>query len=212
MEAPSAKEILPLTFPLDIEEFISKRFQWLPSDFTVSDTGKVSLSSPYINNVHPARHADLYAVIPEVLERAIPMFERVLSDLRRPLLPMRIETTEVGHSPSAKFESAPCVWDKHPGWPDLKYLNVPDFSLTEWFWEQNPHIPEGRPYNGELEKVQKTVSLNGQTVQCIVKLANIVLTPENPKYPGGKWHVEGQLTLAFSISGLDPVLRGYQGC
>ena len=190
MEAPSAKDISPLTFALysnGIEKFISERFQWLPSDFTVSDTGKASLSSSYINNVHPARHADLYTVIPEILERTLPMFERVLSDLRRPLLPMRIETTEVGHWPSPKFYSAPCLWDDFPPWPEEKDST----SLGDWFWTQNPHIPRGRPYNGELEEIQKTVSLNGETIQCIVKLANIVLTPENPEYPGGKWHVEG---------------------
>ena len=194
LEAPSANDISPLTFalyPNNIEKFISKRFQWLPSDFTVSDTGKVSLSSPYINNVHPVHHADLCTVISEVLERAIPMFERVLSDLRRPLLPMRIKTTKVGDSPFAKFDSAPCLWDSYPPRPEQQYGRPPDFHETEWYWARNPRIPEGRPYNGELEKVQKTVSLDGQTIQCIVKLANIVLTPENPEYPGGQWHVEG---------------------
>ena len=29
-------------------------------------------------------------------------------------------------------------------------------------------------------------------LQIIVKLANIHLNPENPHYPGGSWHVEGQ--------------------
>jgi hypothetical protein len=194
MEGPTAEEISPLTFalyPSNIQKFISKRFQWLPSDFAVSETGKVSLSSPYINNVHPVHHADLYTVIPEVLERAIPMFERVLSGLRQPLLPMRIKTAKVGDFPPTMFDGAPCLWDDYPPWPEIGYANFPDFNATEWYWTQNPRIPEGRPYNGELESVQKTVWLNGQTVQCIVKLANIILTPENPEYPGGQWHVEG---------------------
>jgi hypothetical protein len=30
-------------------------------------------------------------------------------------------------------------------------------------------------------------------LQVIVKLANIHLTPEKPKYEGGTWHVEGQM-------------------
>ena len=30
-------------------------------------------------------------------------------------------------------------------------------------------------------------------LQIIVKLANIHLTPEKPRYEGGSWHVEGQL-------------------
>ena len=33
----------------------------------------------------------------------------------------------------------------------------------------------------------------GSGLQVIVKLANIHLTPENPAYEGGTWHVEGQL-------------------
>jgi hypothetical protein len=28
-------------------------------------------------------------------------------------------------------------------------------------------------------------------LQVIIKLANIVLTPDKPSYAGGKWHVEG---------------------
>ena len=195
LEAPLAKDIAPLTFalyPNSIEKFVSKRFQWLPSDFAISDTGKVSLSSPYINNIHPIHHADLYTVILDVLERALPMFERVLSDLRRPLLPMRIKAIEVGYRVSDKFECAPCLWDDYHPWPERDGSSSPGYTQGDWFWKRDPHIPQGRPYNGDLEKVRKTVSLNGQTVQCIVKLANIVLTPENPEYLGGKWHVEGK--------------------
>jgi hypothetical protein len=36
-------------------------------------------------------------------------------------------------------------------------------------------------------------------LQIIVKLANIHLTPENPSYEGGSWHVEGQL-VSFDLS------------
>jgi hypothetical protein len=32
-----------------------------------------------------------------------------------------------------------------------------------------------------------------KNLQVIVKLANIHLTPEKPSYPGGSWHIEGQL-------------------
>ena len=36
------------------------------------------------------------------------------------------------------------------------------------------------------------VSLGGSNIQVIVKMANIHLTPSNPEYPGGSWHVEGE--------------------
>ena len=45
--------------------FVSERFQWLPSDFSVDGDGKVALVSPYINNIHPTHHKELYSVIPE---------------------------------------------------------------------------------------------------------------------------------------------------
>ena len=41
-------------------------------------------------------------------------------------------------------------------------------------------------------------------LQIIVKLANIQLTPENPSYEGGSWHIEGQLVnfpCFFTASG-----------
>ena len=75
-------------------ELVSSRFQFLPSDFSVDGNGKVTLTSPYINNIHPAYHKELYSVIPEILQHALPMFERVLSDLLRPLLPMRVTTSD----------------------------------------------------------------------------------------------------------------------
>ena len=121
------------------------------------------------------------------------MFERVLSDLRRPPIPMRVKTTKVGHHASAGPDRAPpCLWDDYPPWPENDGSSSPGYNQKGWFWAQNPRLPEGRPYDGGSETVKKTVPLNGKTIQCILKLANIVLTPENPEYPGGKWHVEGQ--------------------
>ena len=84
--------------------FSSERFQWLPSDFYVADDGSVSLTSPYINNIHPEDHAALHNVIPKVVERAVPPFEWVLSDLARTeQLPTRLNLQD-GKYPD-------CIWD-----------------------------------------------------------------------------------------------------
>ena len=153
-------------------KFMSRRFQFLPSDFSVDGDGKVTLISPYINNIHPARHKELYSVIPEILQRALPMFERVLSDSLRPLLPMRIVTSS-GHKFGCILTSS--VWDA-----DLQ--------------QRKFTYPDARKqYSGDLDVMNDRISLKGQTLQVIVRLANIVLTPERPEYPGGKWHVEGSL-------------------
>lgn len=57
------------------------KFQWLPSDFTVSADGRVSVDS-YINNLHPVRDAELVPVLSQIFERFVPMFAKVLSEVR----------------------------------------------------------------------------------------------------------------------------------
>ena len=146
--------------------FISERFQWIPSDFYVDNRGKVTLVSPYINNVHPTYHKELYSVIPEILEHALPMFERVLSDSLRPLLPMR-----VGMLSGSGFKSQKT---RIPSIPDAK-----------------------NNYCGDLNVMNDRISLKGRMLQVIVRLANAILTPERPEYPGGNWHVEGLSQSCF---------------
>ncbi|TFY64227.1 hypothetical protein EVJ58_g2765 [Rhodofomes roseus] len=186
--------------------FTSERFQWLPSDFRVADDGTVKLTSPYINNVHPEDHVALEKVIPAVLERAVPIFEWVLSDLaREKQVPTRMDLK--GH----KFPE--CIWDPVEPTPEgeeeealkaevrrLEAARDPEQSWTDygriirhqWLDKQSKTWPESKPaYDHGLDEVKKTVNLRGQTLQIIVKLANIVLTPENPEYGGGTWHVEG---------------------
>ena len=155
-------------------KFVSKRFQWIPSDFSVDNHGKVTLTSPYINNVHPTHQKELYSVIPEILQHALPMFERVLSDLLRPLLPMRIGTSD-GRGFEGE-ETVDCIWKAGiPSTPDAR-----------------------KNYSGDLNVMNDQISLKGRTLQVIVKLANIILTPEKPEYPGGKWHAEGLSQSCFA--------------
>jgi len=142
-------------------KFVSKRFQFLPSDFWVDNNGKVTLISSYINNINPVLHKGLYSVIPEILQCALPMFERVLSDLLRPLLPTRV------------------------------------VDLADGMFRRKAAADCYQKYSGDLEVMNNRISLRGQTLQVIVRLANIMLTPERPEYPGGKWHVEGLLQPCF---------------
>ncbi|MFD6419944.1 DUF4246 family protein, partial [Streptomyces sp. NPDC060194] len=72
----------------------SERFQWLPTDIDVSAEGSVSLRS-YVNNVHPEKHRELLAVLPELMGRMLPLWENVLTDLRHPR-PRRIEPDPYG--------------------------------------------------------------------------------------------------------------------
>jgi len=62
---------------------VSKKFQWLPSEFSVSPSGQVSIDS-YINNLHPVYQSDCATVIGRVFERFVPMFNKVLTDVFNP--------------------------------------------------------------------------------------------------------------------------------
>ncbi|KAI0717938.1 hypothetical protein C8Q72DRAFT_902417 [Fomitopsis betulina] len=195
-------------------QFMSEQFQWLPSDFHIAQNGTVSLASPYINNIHHEDHAALEKVIIKLFERAVPMFEWVLSDLgRKKQLPTRIDL---------KGKIYPdCVWEDHPELASIPsedykpiYVEANRLALTQY-----DDVPEGEEapfvnfyrilefeyydklpktwldskptYQDGMDGVKKTVDFRGKTMQVIVKLANIVLTPEKPEYAGGTWHVEG---------------------
>lgn len=88
--------------------FRSERFQWLPSDFHVEDDGSVRLVSPYINNVNPEDHRALAGAVTSVLEKAVPMFEWLLSDLERETpVPTRLDLK------GRKFPD--CIWPERVG-------------------------------------------------------------------------------------------------
>jgi hypothetical protein len=166
--------------------YVSQKFQWLPSDFTVAEDGAVTLASPYINNVHPQKHAALESVIPKLLERAVPVVGT--RALRRvdPCSPS---------GQSRRIEVLCLIVYSQRRRPAITWtaMKRPRTDRDAWLSKKDLKLPDAKEkYNGDLDVMKTpTVSLKGTTIQCIIKLANIVLTPEKPEYPGGKWHVEG---------------------
>ena len=176
--------VAPECKPYEYSKFTSEQFQWLPSDFSVDQGGNVTLASPYINNIHPVQHKELYSVIPKILQRAVPMFERVLADLTRSLLPMRIVTSYRGEFGE---EAADCIWESGVPGPNLSSEEEYEADHDAWYSKQPFRTPEAKgSYGGDLEVLKDLISLKNETLQVIVKLANIILTPEQPDYPGGK--------------------------
>eukprot|EP01114_Cavostelium_apophysatum_P009162 TRINITY_DN2223_c0_g1_i3.p1 TRINITY_DN2223_c0_g1~~TRINITY_DN2223_c0_g1_i3.p1 ORF type:complete len:549 (-),score=111.06 TRINITY_DN2223_c0_g1_i3:75-1721(-) len=168
---------------------VSEMYQWLPAEFAVDDRGKTTIES-YINNLHPKEHAALYPVIAEIFDYFVPMFEKVLTDLRYPR-PNRL------------------VADAYKWYDDLKKKinkkngkkeNSYDYYDDEEWEDKVPKQPEIPEFKAPAE--QETVSLKGKKLQVIVKLANIVLTPEKPQYAGGSWHVEGMKNESIVASGI----------
>ncbi|KAK7052570.1 hypothetical protein R3P38DRAFT_2861135 [Favolaschia claudopus] len=182
---------------------ISETSSWLPSDFTVHQNGTTTLLSPYINSLHPTRHRPLYPLIEEVLSGFIPLWERVLGDInqengRKPFV----------HSGRLSPDPIDCVWgeSRMAPWPK-RFPKGQDEDereefLLEFFAKAKKSLPEANEYSGQLEDQFSPISLRGRRIQCIVKLANIHLTPENPRYYGGSWHIEGMVNEHIVASGI----------
>ncbi|PIL34617.1 hypothetical protein GSI_03396 [Ganoderma sinense ZZ0214-1] len=168
-----------------LEQPFSEKHQWLPTDFEVSASGRVRPLG-YINNLHPVDHKNAYATLSAILERFLPLFERVVSDALSPSRPYAIQV------------------DGRSWYEDTPSYPVSDDDEAVDAWERNrwPIIPDPAPFKPPPSSGRVDLDLKGRTLQVIVKLANIVLTPENPRYPGGSWHVEGMENEHIVATGL----------
>ena len=177
------------------EYHTSTKYAWLPTDFHVNEDGTVRCWS-YINNLHPIQHAAMYPLIEQVVGRFIPLFERVLTSLRHPPR----DKVPVGR------------WYKSADWERLeKEAAVEQRRLgaqfnkhkthNQWARSRPVHQPDVPPFDAPPAP-PSTVSLRGRRLQLIVKLADIVLTPQQPKYAGGVWHVEGMRNECIVASGI----------
>ncbi|KZV97530.1 hypothetical protein EXIGLDRAFT_670061 [Exidia glandulosa HHB12029] len=168
---------------------ISERFAWLPTNFVVGACGVKMLG--YINNIHPSNTTLLNAV-ESIVGAFVPLFERVLMDLLpENAIPLRLPD------------------DYTHGEDDEPPEQLSDESDTEfedrynaWHAERPLILPDLPAYSGAIEKRPQQYSLRGREIQVIVKLASIILTPENAEYPGGSWHVEGMKNERIVASGI----------
>lgn len=58
------------------------------------------------------------------------------------------------------------------------------------------------PMDFKPPETPQTYSLRGRRLQVIVKLASIELTPEEPKFEGGNWHLEGMRDEAIAATAI----------
>ncbi|MER5728303.1 DUF4246 domain-containing protein [Streptomyces sp. NPDC002138] len=177
----------------------SEKFQWLPTDVEVGDDGEVAFRS-YVNNVHPETHHELAAVLPDVLARFRPLLENVLTDLRHPR-PLRIEADPYGW-----YDSAP-EYPNKASYSDAAAYSEARSAWSEahdhWWETRRPVVPDAPDFTPpEVPDAAARVDLRGRGLQVIVKLATIHLTPDEPEYPGGSWHVEGMLNERIVSTGI----------
>ncbi|KAI8971296.1 hypothetical protein BD414DRAFT_525426 [Trametes punicea] len=173
---------------LPFDYTVSNDYQWLPTEFAVSDEGRVTPKG-YINNLHPVDHALGYDAISSILQRFIPMFELVISDQLSP-------------RPPPIFPIQPQMWYCQA---DSEYPENLQQGPAAEEWERLhrwPAIPDAVAFQPPSTEGRVTLSLKGRTIQVIAKMANIILTPENPTYAGGSWHVEGMANEKIVATGL----------
>ncbi|KAL8658464.1 MAG: hypothetical protein Q9202_007558 [Teloschistes flavicans] len=174
----------------------SRKFQWLPTEFEIpSETESVIMRS-YVNNLHPGDHSDLCSVITQIVGKAIPLWDRVLSRLAFPNIAPRV-------SDWSEFHAAYHEGDTEPESEDEEYWE----EWAEWRVNRDVVEPEPGPFKTPSERGQidePCVSLRRDygRLQIIIKLADIHLTPEKPDYAGGSWHVEGQANESICASAI----------
>ncbi|KAM5469176.1 hypothetical protein MauCBS54593_004528 [Microsporum audouinii] len=195
----------------------SQRFQWLPCDIAFGSAddskGEAAQRTPsqctitsYINNLHPKEHKELYGILEQVISRAIPLWNATLSSLLYASREYkRIEYTSCVYDPDpnnipekdrpqqlpdedeGSYDERICNWER-----EVRKVALPepgDFTPRK---QPDPYDESKKPLDWrEMVDLQGDYEKTG--LQVIVKLANIHLTPEKPRYDGGSWHVEGQL-------------------
>ncbi|KAJ5519230.1 hypothetical protein N7453_001652 [Penicillium expansum] len=154
----------------------SDKFQWLPCDVEIIDDARCRIVS-YINNAHPVHHKPLYEVVEKIIAQAIPLWNRSLSVILEP----RMEYTNVEYGEHPEPEPVQPEGDDH----DEDDGKVPVLIIPP---EPGSFQPRKEIFSANLRE-----QFPGKKLQIIVKLANITLSPDNPEYEGGSWHIEGQL-------------------
>ncbi|KAL2682589.1 hypothetical protein Neosp_007041 [[Neocosmospora] mangrovei] len=188
----------------------STRFQWLPCDIDL--TGGHPRIDSYINNLHPVQHAALYPIIEQIIAKSLPAWD-VIHKWHDEYQVQRVEATRVGTDCQAdECSDSYCSPVRRPlnegEQPREEYEDDEEWYEgterqrldKEWFNSKHPvYQPQPKKDLEDLFKLKtsdvKTSGFFGgkSRIQVIVKLANIHLTPEKPKYDGGSWHIEGQL-------------------
>lgn len=162
----------------------SERFQWLPCVMKLTDNG-FAVSS-YINNLEKG---PLYDTLATVFNAALPGLDYVLTRsalgyyLRIPV--SRDYVVDEYHKKEDELYEREDRDDPDDDFDideALEELEEQKVNYLKPFEFADPaHPPMGSPF----------VARDHPELKVIVKLANIELTPDKPRYAGGAWHVEG---------------------
>jgi hypothetical protein len=168
-----------------LKKFTSKHFQWLPAEFHVDAKGKVQIKS-YINNLHPVYHDKTYHAIAGIFEKFVPLFEHTLG-----FTPWKRNVKY-----NIKFYGEDDEDSEERKSDDDNYNN---YLHGNWAtYKVKSKVGKIKPYGIK----DKKISLSNCNLQVIVKIGSTLLTPEDPNYQGGSWHVEGMINENIVATGI----------
>jgi hypothetical protein len=201
-ETVPAVDISAYEWPPDEYSF---KHQWLPCDVSVDAAGDASITS-YINNLHPENHRELYSTIEQVITKVIPLWKMAVRSTlyryERPRLIVKGDGYDHDAAERVEEEMRQDWIERHQGQSgdssdtDSEDDDEDDEEEEECWKEKYIQVPDPGPYEPRERKATDEdastfdATFSGNKLQVIVKLANIHLTPENPTYDGGTWHVE----------------------
>ncbi|CAI7595234.1 unnamed protein product [Penicillium pancosmium] len=190
---------------------LSMKFQWMPCDIDLSKDGDCRILS-YINNAHPVKHRALYQVLEKIMSRTVPLWEASLTEKDHP---QRITYNQVeweegyGDGEFPEWDEEEEQYDRKDDFDEYrKRCDNYDRRHKEYEATRKVKIPEPgefkipEPDRNRVQPINFRTDFCHRKLQVIVKLANIVLTPEKPEYEGGSWHIEGQLNERIVASAI----------
>lgn len=188
----------------------SDQFCWIPTDFQLGYDGAPAKALGYINNVHP-RNKDLISVIECLVGRFSLLWDKVLTD---------IHPEHHGNLPGRTKVTEPYQWiddpeHPEPDWKLEEEVGTVEFMRIHKLWKEQRVIKlptvDARGYQdsgADITSRDVTYSIQGEEVQIIVKLANIILVC-GPLFTG-KDNVDGPLVVLGSRESQLP--RGQLAC
>ncbi|KAH8816634.1 hypothetical protein F5884DRAFT_665993 [Xylogone sp. PMI_703] len=188
-------------FSYRLERAYSDKFQWLPCDVDVDAESGGKIVS-YINNLRPFKHKELYRLIENIIDLAIPLWNFTLGPvdkdnvgrLDQRICYRAVEYIEYREISRNQPQSTTTVSDQNPEDSEDQDSESDSDASDEGGNNRELVLPEPREFMPiDPPEVDLRAEAEAMGLQVIVKLANIELTPEKPSYDGGSWHVEGQM-------------------
>ncbi|ABN67801.2 predicted protein [Scheffersomyces stipitis CBS 6054] len=165
----------------------SHKFQWLPSLLRINHETDTFEFKSYINNLHPTKYASLYKDIQAVFNAVVPGLNFCLSRYAsKPYFRIDIPPFEEAYEEEFQEKFKEFIDSDEP-WKGEKFWELMN-SKVNYLKSFHPKYVEGPDTNKTIDLVQ-----DFHRLKVIVKASNIELTPDNPRYEGGKWHVDGTI-------------------